>query len=195
MPKYICIEGIIGSGKTTVLEKIKDILPDSQNISVLKERFEDNKLLELFYQKPNQYNVLTEYSFLIDRFNQIYKHFFIYKKHFTLSDFTFRKCLWFAQNNLPSFEYKQYEKYFLQLEKDLNIFPDKIIFLDVKPEQAYQNIRNRNRNFEKNISLNYLENIYCIYQKNIHSMPTPVFSIEVRDYETLIDKVIEEIVK
>lgn len=191
MSKYVCIEGIIGSGKTTLLEKIKDTFSSHQNIRLLKEQFEENKLLELFYQNPDQYCVLTEYSFLIDRFHQLYKHFNRYEEGFTLSDFTFRKCLWFAQNNLPPSAYEEYKKHFLQLEKELNKVPDKIIFLDVTPEQAYQNIQKRNRHFEKNITIEYLEQLYYIYQENINTLELPVFSIKVRDYQKLTNEVTE----
>ncbi len=195
MRKYICIEGIIGSGKTTLIEQISKKLFPTVEIVLLKERFENNKLLELFYQNPNPYRVLTEYGFLIDRFHQIFHHFSIYNQHFTLSDFTFRKCLWFAENNLTSSEYNEYRKHFLQLEKDLNIFPEKIIFLNISPQQASQNIKIRNRTMERNITLSYLEKLYDIYIKNINNLELPVFSIDVDDYEGLSDKVIEIMMK
>ena len=60
---YICIEGNIGAGKTTLAialaKKLKaDFLP---------EHYEDNPLLPLFYKDKKRMAFPLEYSFLIDR--------------------------------------------------------------------------------------------------------------------------------
>lgn len=195
MIKYISIEGIIGSGKTTLAEQLYEYLKTSYPIALLKERFERNKLLELFYYSPPTYGVLTEYSFLIDRFHQIQHHFEKYPEHLHISDFCFRKCLWFAQNNLNDSEYKEYEKHFLTLENALNIQPDKIIFLDIKPEQAYKNIQQRGRPMEQKIDLQYLHSLYDTYWKNLQNTHLNVVIISAPTYNDIFQKLLEQVVE
>ncbi|MCX7729256.1 MAG: deoxynucleoside kinase [Bacteroidia bacterium] len=188
MNKYICIEGIIGSGKTTLTHQIYSHLKNKgHTVFSVFEQFQTNKLLELFYLHPKKYNTITEYSFLIDRFNQLYEHFQKNDNGITISDYTFRKCLWFAENNLDILQFKEYQKYYMELEKELNKEPDLIIFLDVKPLQAFQNIQIRSRKMESNIQIHYLESLYSTYRKHIHQSPVPVKEIILDNYENTFD--------
>lgn len=192
MKKYICIEGIIGSGKTTLAENLYHYLKHKQTV-LIKEQFEDNQLLRLFYQSPEKYGFLAEYSFLIDRFHQLHRHFEIHQDKLTIADFSFKKCLWFAENNLSPHQFDEYKKHYFQLESQLNVRPDIIVFLDVKPDQALKNIHQRNRAIEKNIRLEYLEKLYATYQKHLANLDIPVFSIEVKEYESVFNEVLKMI--
>ena len=64
---FICIEGNIGAGKTTLAKK----LANHFNFEFLPEQFEQNSLLPLFYHQPDKYAYTLEFSFLIDRFQQL----------------------------------------------------------------------------------------------------------------------------
>ncbi|GIV26914.1 MAG: hypothetical protein KatS3mg027_0728 [Bacteroidia bacterium] len=193
--KYVCIEGIIGSGKTTLAEQLYHYYCPKYKVSLLKERFEENKLLELFYQEPDNYNFLVEYSFLIDRFHQIHEHIQTSNDEIIIADYCFKKCLWFAENNLPKNHFQLFKKHFLSLEKALSIQPDLLIFLDVKPDNALQNIRQRSRPMEEKISLSYLQNLYNTYQKHIIQLNFPFHSFTLKTYNTLLDEVIDTIDK
>lgn len=46
--QYICIEGIIGSGKTSMTEAVCRALSDTHNVVALHERFMENILLSFF---------------------------------------------------------------------------------------------------------------------------------------------------
>lgn len=192
MTKLICIEGIIGSGKTTLAEQLYHYYQQKQKVSLLKERFEENKLLELFYKEPHKYNFLVEYSFLIDRFHQIYEYFQTSNDEMIIADYCFRKCLWFAEVNLPDNYFQLFQQHFLNLEKAINIQPDLLIFLDVEPPLAFQNIHQRNRPMEKTITLNYLQDLYTTYQKHLAHLNFPLhsFSFKNNNYETLLEEVI-----
>jgi deoxyguanosine kinase len=48
---YICIEGNIGAGKTTLAKELAALL----KAEYLPERFEENVLLPFFYKKPKTY--------------------------------------------------------------------------------------------------------------------------------------------
>lgn len=188
MRKYICIEGIIGAGKTTLTERLHSFLREKHNLSsVIYEQFEKNRLLENFYKQPNVYNVLAEYSFLIDRFHQLHQHFQNFNGGITISDYCFKKCLWFAQNNLNPIQFEEYQKHYFQLEKDLGVYPDVIIFLDVKPHRAFQNIQKRNRIMEKNIDIHYLEKLYHIYTQHLQQDEKVIY-LNFEDYTEAFEK-------
>jgi deoxyguanosine kinase len=193
MINYLCIEGIIGSGKTSLCIALERYFSSVKKTFLLKEKFEDNKLLELFYQQPQKYSVLTEYSFLIDRYHQLYTYFQHHQNYFTVSDFCFKKCLWFAETNLDVHQFEEYKKHYFQLEQDLQLPQYVVIYLDVKPEQAYQNILQRNRTIEKNINIAYLEKLYSIYSKNIPKLDVPVISINVKNYDNLLEECLNEL--
>lgn len=195
--KYICIEGIIGSGKTTLTEQLQRHYHKKLKTHLLKEKFEENKLLELFYKEPHKYNILVEYSFLIDRFHQIYEYFQTSNDEMIIADYCFKKCLWFAEVNLPDNDFQLFQQHFLNLEKAINIQPNLLIFLDVEPQLAFQNIRQRNRPMEKTITLNYLQNLYTTYQKHLVHLNFPLhsFSFKNNNYETLLEEVIKIIDK
>ncbi|RME14872.1 MAG: hypothetical protein D6799_06670, partial [Bacteroidetes bacterium] len=65
-----------------------------------------------FYHDPEKDNLLAEYSFLIDRFHQLSHCFPSSYYDIVLADFSFRKCLWFAEINLKPDEFQGYQKHF-----------------------------------------------------------------------------------
>ena len=69
MGKYICIEGNIGAGKTTLAK----ILAEKLNARLILEEFEDNDFLSKFYDQPDRYAFPLEMSFLADRYHQLNK--------------------------------------------------------------------------------------------------------------------------
>ena len=103
---FICIEGNIGAGKTTLAKKIADEL----KFDFLPEQFEENSLLPLFYNDPKTYSYLLEFSFLIERFQQLNNWAEKLKTKHVVSDYNFYKCLCFAKINLSEPEYNFFEK-------------------------------------------------------------------------------------
>lgn len=191
MKKYVCIEGIIGSGKTTLTQQlVKYLYNKAHSVYALYENFQENKWLELFYQHSEKYNVLTEYSFLIDRFHQLHQHFQNFTSGITVSDFCFRKCLWFAKNNLNHQQFEEYQKHFLLLENDLNYSSDLIIFLNVTPAHAYQNIKKRNRSIENNLTMDYLEQLYSIYMHELSNQHKNVVFLNFVSYEQAFENLL-----
>lgn len=144
-----------------------------------------------FNQYPERYNILTEYSFLIDRFHQLYQHFKTHRDKVTVADFSFRKCLCFAKSNLTEAQYIEYQKHYFQLEQDLGIRPTMLVFLEVLPQQALKNIQMRGRGMEKTISLEYLEKLYALYKELLKTSEIPYVSVEVRNYEDATREVLE----
>jgi deoxyguanosine kinase len=160
---YICIEGNIGSGKTTLATDLSRKL----NCGFLPEQFEKNDLLPLFYTFPEEYAFPLEYSFLLNRFQQIRDGF---KTHTVLvSDYSIYKCLWFAKVNLSKKDYSFFKKHFASLERQIPK-PDLIIYLDTNTKNLQENIKKRGRSYEKNIKDEYLENVGQQYLKGLRKI-------------------------
>lgn len=151
---YICIEGNIGAGKTTLAKE----LAASLKAEYLPERFEENVLLPLFYKNPKTFAFPTEYSFLIDRHKQLVNYFEKPRKKATIADFHFDKCLCFAKANLKEDDFVFYKKHFHAMKQTLPV-PDLIVYLETSPELLLKNIQKRGREVEKSLKAKYLQKI------------------------------------
>ena len=66
---YIVVEGNIGSGKTSLVEKLSAHL----NARAFYEEFSENPFLPKFYAKPEKHAFPLELSFLAERYHQLKK--------------------------------------------------------------------------------------------------------------------------
>lgn len=157
--KYICIEGNIGSGKTTLAK----VLAKKLNARFLPEEFEDNPLLPLFYENKKLFAFPLEYSFLVSRFKQLNETLRSEKK-LIVSDYSLYKCLWFAKINLSEKDFTLFKKQF-KLIADQLPKPDLIVYLNTSTKNLKQNIKKRGRKYEQSISVDYLNSISKQYDK------------------------------
>ncbi len=157
---YIAIEGNIGSGKTSLANKIGDDF----NAKLVLERFADNPFLPKFYKDKDRYAFPLEMSFLADRYHQLTDDLaqFDLFKSFIVSDYFIFKSLIFAQITLPKEEYNLYRKMFDIMYKEISK-PDVYVYLYQGTERLIQNIKKRGREYEKNIQPDYLDNIHKGY--------------------------------
>jgi deoxyadenosine/deoxycytidine kinase len=152
---FICIEGNIGSGKSTIAKALAKKL----KATYLPEQFEDNTLLPLFYNDKETFAFPTEYSFLIDRQKQLTNYFKNIKKQtITISDFHFDKCLCFAKTNLLSDDYFFFKKHFKPLRKTIPT-PDLVVYLDTSTDLLLKNIHKRGREIERSLKQGYLSKL------------------------------------
>ena len=169
--KYIAIEGNIGVGKTTLAK----FLSNHFNGSLLLEEFAENKFLKLFYQTKD-YAFHSEMQFLLDRSLQM-NTFFDQNHPIVFSDFHIEKCLVFSKMNLSKSNYSIVEKIHKSLFKNFSK-PDILIFLDSDIEHISKNIKARNRDFEKDLGIEYLENLIQNYNFWLDKLKVPVVKID-----------------
>jgi deoxyadenosine/deoxycytidine kinase len=168
---YIVIEGCIGAGKTTLAQKFAVDF----NAELILERFADNNFLPKFYKDPIHYAFPVEMTFLTDRYQQL-KSLLSQRDLFTdlvIADYFIDKCIIFAMNNLPGDEYNLFSKVYDIISSYLPK-PDLIIYLYNNSESLLKNIAKRGRDYEKEISANYLINIqdsYINYLKHYNHIP------------------------
>ncbi len=164
---FIVIEGNIGAGKTTLATRMSE---DKQTRLIL-EQFADNPFLPLFYEKPDKYAFPLELSFLAERYHQLKDELSRQDlfKPAIISDYFFLKSLIFAKANLGEAEYDLYTKLFYIINDSLPK-PDLFVFLYHDIEQLLANIKKRGRDYEQNISADYLIKIQTAYFEYIKQL-------------------------
>ena len=154
--QFVVVEGNIGAGKTSLAKKISE----DYGAKIILERFAENPFLPRFYQNPERYSFPVELSFLADRYYQLKKELRerdIFST-FTIADYYFMKSLIFARNTLAEDEYNLYSQIFHIIYQSLPK-PDLYIFLHLGTETLMKNIKKRGRNFESEITPEYLDKI------------------------------------
>lgn len=180
---YIAIEGNIGAGKTTLATRIAHDF----NAKLILEEFEDNSFLPKFYQDPDKYAFPLEMSFLADRYQQLKETLSTPDlfKNFTISDYFIDKSLIFSRKTLKKDEYQLYSKLFNIIISTLPK-PDLIVYLYMDIENLQSNIKKRGRDYEQQISDDYLATIQGSYLEYLSKLNTTrVLIIDRNDLELL----------
>jgi deoxyadenosine/deoxycytidine kinase len=178
---FICIEGNIGVGKTSLAEKIAA----DCNARLVLEKFANNPFLPKFYKEPTKYAFPLELFFLAERYKQIKQlreqDIFL---DFTVSDYSFIKSWLFAQNNLMEDElqlfYGLFDIMFSNLPK-----PSLLIYLHADIQCLQKNIKRRNRTYEQDIADCYLLKIqkkYLDFFKKQNDFPVLIIDVTNADF-------------
>ena len=178
---YIAIEGNIGSGKTT----LAGMLAADYNVRLILEKFADNPFLPKFYKEPEKNAFPLELFFMAERYHQLKSNkeqdLFQPQK---ISDYFFIKSKLFAQNNLQDDEWQLFNRFFEIIFSSLPK-PDLVVYLYSSIERLQKNIIKRGRDFERNISDKYLENIqknYLDYLRKQHYFPVLMLDVSHVDF-------------
>jgi len=179
---YIAFEGNIGAGKTTLAQKIAEDF----NAKTVLERFADNPFLPKFYKDQNRYAFPLEMSFLADRYQQLSDDLaqFDLFKDFVIADYHIFKSLIFAKITLAEDEYRLYRNLFDIIYKEMPK-PDLYVYLYQSSDRLLQNIKKRGRNYEQNISADYLDKInngYLDYIKSQTNLNVLIIDVSDRDF-------------
>ena len=194
---YIVVEGVIGVGKTSLCRLIKEKLG---GMSVL-ENFESNPFIEDFYRSQKQFAFKTQLFYLISRF----------KQHLELPlpdlfnsplivDYLFEKDRIFATVNLDDNELDLYNTVWDVLAPKINP-PQLVVYLQASTDRLLKNIFKRNREYEQNISREYLEALNTAYNEFFfHYSYAPVFIINTDEIDFVesdehLDDLIEKIIE
>ena len=181
---FVTIEGNIGAGKTTLAH----LLSKHFNARLILEEFADNPFLPKFYENQELYAFPLELFFMAERYKQLKdllqtKDMF---QHVTISDYLFTKCLLFAKVNLPTEEFRLYQKLFEIIVPQIPQ-PDILIYLHAPVSKLQENIRKRNRGYEQNISNQYLFELQETYTQYIKQHNIKTLFIDVTNADFLGD--------
>ena len=179
--KFICIEGNIGAGKTSLAQRISADF----NARLVLEEFANNPFLPKFYKEPLKYAFPLELFFMAERYKQIKaineQELFT---EFTVSDYYFVKSRLFAQNNLSADELQLFYRLFDIMLSSLPK-PDLLIYLYADIPTLQKNIKKRARTYEQEISDEYLLNIqekYLDFFKKQNYFPVLIVDISNADF-------------
>ena len=162
--KHLVISGNIGVGKTTLAEK----LAKKYNWKILLEEVDNNPYLDDFYKSMKNWSFHLQIFFLNSRFKQIQN---ISKTNDTIiqdrsiyEDYeVFTKNL-FDSGILLKREFENYKRLYNTILEYVKV-PDLLIYIRNKNiNNIINNIKKRNRNFEKKINTEYLKNLNNYYE-------------------------------
>lgn len=190
---FITIEGCIGAGKTTLATKLAERFGGK----LILEQFEDNPFLPQFYEDPARHAFPVELYFMAERFQHLKRLLSEADMFtsFTVADFLFQKSLIFANENLNENETKLYRMLFDMINTTLPK-PDIVLYLYAPVEKLLANIKRRGRDYEQNITAEYLENIQQAYlsyfklQTGNRVVLLDIKDLNIADNEADFDKVV-----
>jgi len=159
----IGVSGIIGVGKSTLC----DAIAQKMGYEIQKEPVEDNEYLDKFYSDMARYSFPMQMYLLNHRFRQHQQ--MVWSSKNTVQDRTIYEDVIFAKMLMESdlmseLDFRVYVDTFQNMSNFLHR-PDIIIFLDVKPEVAFERIHGRNRDCETGITLKYLQDLREGYEE------------------------------
>jgi deoxyguanosine kinase len=161
---YIVIEGPIGCGKTTLARKLADRFP----LQLLLENAASNPFLPKFYHDIKRYALPTQLFFLFQRSAQVRE--LSQRDLFdgaTVADFFLEKDPLFARLTLDDQEFSLYRQIYQHLQLQVPQ-PDLVIYLQTPVDALLERIEQRNIDYEKTISREYMEKLADAYSAFFH---------------------------
>lgn len=157
---YIAVEGPIGVGKTSLTR----LLARELGARLVLEEVEENPFLARFYDEPDKYALPVQLYFLLMRYNQqralAQQDLFAQR---TVADYLFAKDRIFAGLNLAPEEMTLYDSVYRLLDARMPK-PDLVVYMSAKVQVLAERLRKRNRDFERNISFEYLERVSVAFR-------------------------------
>ena len=142
--------GNIASGKTTLASVL------SEEFHSIYENFQENPFWESFYQDPLIYSFETEITFTLQHYHQIKRE--IEKRDNFLCDFSLTLDRAYAGVTLSGRRKDIYNQVLTEVESEVGL-PDVLVHLECSEQQLLDRIRQRGRETEKTITIEYLKEL------------------------------------
>eukprot|EP00732_Lithocolla_globosa_P007289 Lithocolla_globosa_v1_NODE_9121_length_742_cov_8.215429.p1 type:complete len:234 gc:universal NODE_9121_length_742_cov_8.215429:37-738(+) len=220
-PKYVSIEGLVGGGKTTLLEnllpRMRSALQHKGSVVEISEpvnEWIETGILEKSYQNPKQWAFPAQCTFFHSRIKAVRKSFkenpnaaFFISERSPFSDTLF----WELQPVDPLLKSMYYDMWTMWQD----LMPQEIrqphLFIYLRPslEECMRRMQERAREAEKGVSVEYQQKLLESHQKHFHSetrkaiMPDgtqiPVLVIEgngnFRDDKQVANKIADQVIE
>ena len=176
---YLAVDGPIGVGKTTLVEMLSDRF---EGVKILEDV--NNPFLPDFYEDRPGSAFQTELYFLLSRYKQqqeiAQRELF---DRLLAADYTFPKNRIFAYLNLSDDELMIFDKLYALLEPQVPV-PDLVLYLVADVETCMGRIRKRQRNFERQMSDEYIAELIDAYNHYYHYYNrSPLLVVDTRDLD------------
>ncbi|XP_005947879.1 thymidine kinase 2, mitochondrial isoform X1 [Haplochromis burtoni] len=183
----ICVEGNIASGKTTCLEYFSK----TSSIEVLTEpisKWRDvrgHNPLALMYQDPQRWGITlqtyVQLTMLDRHLSAVGAPVRMMERSLFSAKYIFVENL-FRSGKMPEVDYAVLSEWFDWITANICIPVDLIVYLQTSPQTCHERLKQRCREEEKVIPLEYLESIHQLYEewlirRSSWPVPAPVLVI------------------
>lgn len=159
-PILVTVEGPIGIGKTSLARELNQAF----SLQLLEEIVYENPFLGKFYENVAEWGFQLEMYFLCNRYKQlqdIHTHY-LQKGISVVSDYNIFKNTIFARRTLSDANLPKYLKIYDILTEDLPQ-ADLVIYLKASIDTLMRRIALRDREFERNMDVAYMEQLIADY--------------------------------
>jgi len=183
----IVFDGNIGCGKSSILKLIQNNKPIEMNI--YNEPLHDwSKWLELFYSDMKKHSFGFQMRVLKSHLDKKDILNGIFERSPLSCQRVFGELL-FEDKKMNELEWNLTNEF----NYDYGWNPDYVVYLKCDPQICYQRIKQRNRNDEQSIDINYLERIHQKYEKLYTDCKS--FKVITIDSSNSIEKVYEDVME
>ena len=188
--KIFSIEGNIGSGKSSLIDFLKNTEPEfnfyylEEPVNVWNEIKDSTgvTILEKYYKDPKKYAFSFQMMAYITRLSSIKKKIgelppnsILFTERSVFTDREIFAKMLYDSGNIEEIEYSIYLRWFDEF-KTINL--DGIIYIQTNPELCHQRIDKRNRKGEESIPLSYLTECHNYHESWINNSIIPVLFID-----------------
>ncbi len=178
---YLCVEGVIGVGKTSLCK----LIADKFNARLILESPEKNPFLPGFYKNRQSAAFQTQLWFLLSRYRQLSENFAqqdLFHK-IAVSDYIFEKDTLFASINLDENEMAMYNAISEIIKKNIPT-PDFVVYLQASTNALLKRIEKRGVPYEFNMDRSYIKTLNEAYNHFFfHYNEAPVLIINTDDID------------
>jgi deoxyadenosine/deoxycytidine kinase len=189
MVKILCIDGIIGCGKSSLIEKLND------EFTCFQEPVNEWSLLQNFYTDmkgfaaPFQLQVLFSFHKLYSNLKNI-KDKVVVERCMWSSKTIFTNML-YTEGYITPEEYSIYCSFYNKVH-----FPiDVLIYLKVDTEIAFKRILNRDRASERSLKLDYLQKLNDKYNIAINDFKGQIYTIDANKPLDIVKEQVINVIK
>jgi 2-amino-4-hydroxy-6-hydroxymethyldihydropteridine diphosphokinase len=152
-PQLVSIAGNIGVGKTTLAGELADRL----NAKFIPEKYDDNPFLPKVYAGDMELALDSELFFLSNSVSQL-RSDRLFPLHRYVSDYVFDKALIYASSWLGESDLVVYQKHYAAVNEGVAL-PVLVIYMQDSVENCMERIHKRNRPYEQQIEMPFLEHL------------------------------------
>ena len=189
--KIISVEGNIGAGKTTILNKMQKENTDTSIVFIREpvdmwENFKDsngNTIISKFYENPEKYSFQFQIMAFTTRLHLLKEtieknpnaKIFICERSLEADKEIFAKML-YNDKLMDEISFKIYNKCFQESLNPLYKLSG-IIYINTEPVTSFERISIRNREGESKITITYLEKCHNAHKLWLYKFNKPILSI------------------
>ncbi len=159
LPQLVNVAGIIGVGKTTLTKKLSDLLGGK----CVLEPYDTNPFMPDVYAGRKELALDSQLFFLTGRIEQL-NHNTLARGQIAVSDYIFDKELIYARRLLNTQQLALYEKIYPLFSAEVTP-PVLVIYLTDSVQNCLERIHRRNRPYEQQIKLQFLEVLNSDYEQ------------------------------